>query len=73
MCDKRRGIWSCRFWLEDGGKKRIEKITESGCVMVEEMLRSIEIHTHAGKRRIIVRNLRDKEKKTGGGERKGNV
>ena len=43
MCDKRRGIGSCLFWLEDGGKKRIEKITESGCMMVDEMLRSKKI------------------------------
>jgi hypothetical protein len=40
MFDKRRGFGSCRFRLEDGGKKRIEEITESDCIMVENMLRS---------------------------------
>jgi len=51
MCDNRRGTGSCLFWLEDGGKKRIEEITGSGCIMVENMLRSRkrvekEIHTY---------------------------
>lgn len=51
MCDKRRGIESCLCWLEDGWKKRIEKITEGGCIMVEQMLRSKKrvekvIHTY---------------------------
>jgi hypothetical protein len=39
MCDKRRGIRSYRFRLEDGGKNRIEEITENVCIMVENMLK----------------------------------